>query len=140
MTDLTRKVFQAETAAVNEHLAGPSALEEARAALQPYALMVGPGFVDRLERFEAAIRANERADTEARRLGAPNDVPTPSAVAAGLVVHGDPIDIGWINGRLDARLRLSVNPGMDPTERVQLLTDLRDTIAALVPVRPTVAR
>lgn len=52
-----------------------------------------------------------------------------------LVPHGDPIDIGWINGSLDARLQLSVRPGMDPIERDQLLADLRDTIAALVPVR-----
>jgi hypothetical protein len=62
---------------------------------------------------------------------------TPQGLSAYLKSHGDPIDIGWVNGRLDARLHLAVHPEMDPTEREQLLADLRDTIGALVPVRPT---
>ncbi|MER6956038.1 hypothetical protein [Streptomyces sp. NPDC000618] len=53
----------------------------------------------------------------------------------GLVVHGEPIDIGWAYGSLDARLRLSVRPGMDPAERDRLLADLRDALALVVPVR-----
>jgi hypothetical protein len=59
MSDLTRKVFLAETAAVNQHLAGSSAVDQARAALQQFASV--PGFVDAIERFEAAVRANERS-------------------------------------------------------------------------------
>jgi hypothetical protein len=38
-----------------------SELDNARAGLQRYALMNGPGFIERLERFEAAVRANERS-------------------------------------------------------------------------------
>ncbi|MFC9949225.1 hypothetical protein ACFVIN_01430 [Streptomyces prasinus] len=63
-----------------------------------------------------------------------------SREVAGLVAHGAPIDIGWVNGPLEARLRLSVRPGMDSVERDQLLADLRDTIGALVPVRPAQER
>ncbi|MFC9287251.1 hypothetical protein [Streptomyces sp. NPDC057052] len=62
--------------------------------------------------------------------------PTPAPPTDGLVPHGEPIDIGWIGGSLDARLVLTVDPGMDPLERDQLLDDLRDTIGRLVPVRP----
>lgn len=60
---------------------------------------------------------------------------TPTATAA-LALHGEPIDIGWINGSLDARLHLYVRPGMDPAERDQLIADLREAIGAVVPVRP----
>jgi hypothetical protein len=59
MSDLTRKVFAAETAAVNQHLKPSSALDEARAELQRHGH--GPAFVVALEHFEAAVRANERA-------------------------------------------------------------------------------
>ncbi|MET9150016.1 hypothetical protein ABZX82_01855 [Streptomyces griseoflavus] len=59
----------------------------------------------------------------------------PTATAA-LDLHGEPIDIGWIGGSLDARLHLYVRPGMDPAEREQLLADLRDALAPVVPVRP----
>lgn len=38
-----------------------SELDKARAALKGYGLL--PGFVGALERFEAAVRANERAST-----------------------------------------------------------------------------
>lgn len=62
--------------------------------------------------------------------------PPPAPPADNLVAHGDPIDIGWIGGTLDARLVLTVDPGMDPLERDQLLADLRDTIGRLVPIRP----
>ncbi|MFF0166761.1 hypothetical protein [Streptomyces prasinus] len=55
---------------------------------------------------------------------------------AALIPHGDPIDIGWINGSLDARLHLTVRSGMDPLEREQLLADLREAIEIVVPVRP----
>lgn len=48
-------------------------LQAAREALRGFLLR--PGFVDAVERFEAAVRANERAGAEVRRLGAP-DVPT----------------------------------------------------------------
>ncbi len=54
-----------------------------------------------------------------------------------LVPHGEPIDIGWAGGRLDARLTLSVHPDMDQLEREQLLADLRDALAPVVPVRRT---
>jgi len=60
---------------------------------------------------------------------------TPTANAA-LDLHGEPIDIGWIGGSLDARLHLYVRPGMDPLERDQLLADLREAIGVVVPVRP----
>lgn len=65
---------------------------------------------------------------------APETPDTPPA--AVLTPHGEPIDIGWINGTLDARLHLTVHPDMDPAEADQLLADLRDTIGHLVPVRP----
>lgn len=67
-------------------------------------------------------------------------MPTPAdelRATNGLIPHGDPIDIGWTGGSLDARLHLSVRPGMDPIERDQLLADLREAIAPVVPVRPT---
>ncbi|MFH8804095.1 hypothetical protein ACH4F6_31655 [Streptomyces sp. NPDC017936] len=77
-------------------------------------------------------------------IGAPvSDIPTPrdlhkpQAPANGLVAHGEPVDIGWTNGILDARLHLTVRPDMDPLERDQLLADLRDALAPVVPVRPT---
>jgi len=60
---------------------------------------------------------------------------TPTASAA-LDLHGEPIDIGWIGHSLDARLHLYVRPGMDPVEREQLLADIRDALAVVVPVRP----
>lgn len=114
-----------------------SDLDAARAALKHFGLL--PGFAAGIERFEAAVRANERTGAEARRLGAPVVAAPPAEgpPGAGLVRHGNPIDIGWINGRLDARLRLAVHPEMEPIEREQLLADLRDTIGRLVPVRPT---
>ncbi|MET8113753.1 hypothetical protein [Streptomyces prasinus] len=59
----------------------------------------------------------------------------PPATAV-LIPHGDPIDIGWIGGSLDARLHLHVRPGMDPLEREQLLADLREAIEIVAPVRP----
>ncbi|MFF8590008.1 hypothetical protein ACF061_00970 [Streptomyces sp. NPDC015220] len=65
-------------------------------------------------------------------------VPVPPATSAptgGLVAHGDPIDIGWQDGTLDARLHLSVRPDMDEVERDQLLADLRDALAPVVPIR-----
>jgi len=117
-----------------------SDLDAAREALRGYSLR--PGFVDAVERFEAAVRSNERAGSEARRLGTPDHQPPPPVAtpigspAPGLVVHGAPINIGWVNGRLDARLRLSVHPEMEPIEREQLLADLRDAVAVLVPVLP----
>ncbi|WP_431040035.1 hypothetical protein [Streptomyces sp. P9-1] len=55
---------------------------------------------------------------------------------ASLVPHGETIDIGWAAGRLDARLRLSVHPDMDPLEREKLLADLREAIDIVAPVRP----
>lgn len=48
-----------------------SDLDAAREALRGYSLR--PGFVDAVERFEAAVRANERAGAEAQRLGAAPD-------------------------------------------------------------------
>ncbi|MGW0942935.1 hypothetical protein ACWD4O_10335 [Streptomyces sp. NPDC002623] len=59
----------------------------------------------------------------------------PRDTSDGLVMHGEPIDIGWVHGDLDARLRLSVRPDMDLAERDQLLADLRDALASIVPVR-----
>lgn len=53
-----------------------------------------------------------------------------------LVPHGDPIDIGWRGGSLDARLTLAVHPGMDPLERDKLLADLREAVDIVAPVRP----
>lgn len=50
--------------------------------------------------------------------------------------HGDPIDIGWAGGTLDAQLTLTVRPGMDPAERDQLLAELRDALTPRLPVRP----
>jgi hypothetical protein len=54
----------------------PAALDQARAALEPFSVITG--FTDRLERFEAAVRANERAtppqpmdDDQARAVLAP---------------------------------------------------------------------
>lgn len=68
----------------------------------------------------------------------PADAPRPTPPpAGGLVPHGDPIDIGWIGGTLDARLTLSVRPGMDHDEREQLLAILRDALAPVVPIRRT---
>jgi len=61
----------------------------------------------------------------------------PALAADGLVPHGEPIDIGWIGGSLDARLRLTVRPGMDEAERDQSLADLRDALAPVVPIRRT---
>lgn len=69
---------------------------------------------------------------------AAEEPPAPPAVD-GLVSHGDPIDIGWINGSVDARLTLSVRPGMDPIERDKLLADLREAVDIVAPVRPTQA-
>lgn len=60
----------------------------------------------------------------------------PAPFADGLVPHGDPIDIGWRGGSLDARLTLSVRPGMDPLERDKLLADLREAVDIVAPVRP----
>lgn len=60
-----------------------------------------------------------------------------AVIAEGLVPHGEPIDIGWIGHSLDARLRLSVRPGMDPIEREQLLATVRDALAPVVPIRRT---
>jgi hypothetical protein len=57
--------------------------------------------------------------------------------ADGLIPHGEPIDIGWATGTLDARLQLTVRPGMDPVEREQLLATVRDALAPVVPVRRT---
>lgn len=49
-----------------------SELDNARAALQPFMFVVG--FVDAIERFEAAVRANERSGaTTAAVLGAAAD-------------------------------------------------------------------
>jgi hypothetical protein len=62
-------------------------------------------------------------------------ITNPPATAA-LIPHGDPIDIGWIGGSLDARLHLHVRPGMDPLEREQLLANLREAIGIVAPVRP----
>ncbi|MFF9758605.1 hypothetical protein ACF1G4_03390 [Streptomyces caelestis] len=61
----------------------------------------------------------------------------PAITVEGLVAHGEPIDIGWIGHSLDARLRLSVRPGMDPAEREQLLATVRDALAPVVPIRRT---
>lgn len=68
----------------------------------------------------------------------PRDLHNPPAAppADNLTPHGDPIDIGWTGGTLDARLHLTVHPDMDQAEADQLLADLRDTIGRLVPVRP----
>lgn len=68
----------------------------------------------------------------------PRDLHNPPAAEPvdRLAPHGEPIDIGWINGTLDARLHLTVHPDMDPAEADQLLADLRDAIGPLVPVRP----
>ena len=62
---------------------------------------------------------------------------TPSVTPDGLVPHGEPIDIGWIGHALDARLQLTVRPGMDPAERERFLATLRDALAPVVPVRRT---
>jgi hypothetical protein len=88
--------------------------------------------LDALQAQGAIGRAYHVAITNA--LG--GQATAPHGPTAGLVVHGDPIDIGWVNGRLDGRLRLYVHSEMDPIERKQLLVDLRNTIGALVPVRP----
>lgn len=61
----------------------------------------------------------------------------PSVTVDSLVPHGEPIDIGWANHSLDARLQLTVRPGMDPAEREQLLAVIRDALAPAVPVRRT---
>lgn len=53
-----------------------------------------------------------------------------------LTEYGEPIDIGWVGGSLDARLRLSVRPGMDQAERDKLLADLREAVDIVAPVRP----
>jgi len=53
-----------------------------------------------------------------------------------LTEHGEPIDIGWTGGTLDAQLRLSVRPGMDQAERDKLLADLREAVDIVAPVRP----
>lgn len=52
-------------------------LDAARAALQPYEIV--SGFTGHIEAFEAAVRANERAAAEARRLGAPDALSTTQA-------------------------------------------------------------
>lgn len=64
-------------------------------------------------------------------------ISTVSVPAVDLVPHGEPIDIGWIGHSLDARLTLTVRPGMDPAEREQLLATVRDALAPVVPVRRT---
>jgi hypothetical protein len=54
-------------------------LDDARAALKPHE--IDSGFVGRLEAFETAVRANERAGAEARRLGAPDFDPAATRTA-----------------------------------------------------------
>ncbi|MGY0067694.1 hypothetical protein ACWZEH_12880 [Streptomyces sp. QTS137] len=99
------------------------------------------GLVVQEEVVEACGQHHWSAAKTMRQSHPADQCPGPLAASAlpppaALVAHGDPIDIGWVNGPVDARLHLSVRPGMDPIEREQLLADLRDTIGALVPVRP----
>lgn len=56
-----------------------------------------------------------------------------------LIPHGEPIDIGWTNGPLEARLDLSVREGMDPIERDHLISILREALAPVLPIRNTSA-
>lgn len=98
MSDLTRKLFAAETAAVNQHLNPSSALDEARAELQRHGH--GPAFVAALEAFEAAVRANERGGaTRAAHF----------REAADVVGNDDTCDCGGcdscVPNKLAARLR-----------------------------------
>lgn len=59
-----------------------SELDQARAALQPFNFVVG--FIDAIERFEAAVRANERAGaTRASALDAAAEVAASAARGCG---------------------------------------------------------
>lgn len=69
--------FRAFLTARAEEKTTVSDLDAARAALKPFEII--SGFVGRLEAFEAAVRANERAGAEVRRLGAPDAVLTTQA-------------------------------------------------------------
>lgn len=55
--------------------------------------------------------------------------------ADGLQPGARVIDIGWNDGRLDARLHIAYAADMDADEREQLVTDLANAIAGTVPVR-----
>lgn len=68
--------FRAFLTARTEEKTTVSELDDARAALT---LFLTTKYHIRIDRFEAAVRANERASSEARRLGAPDAVPAPSA-------------------------------------------------------------
>lgn len=68
--------FRAFLTARTEEKTTVSELDDARAALT---LFLTTKYHIRIDRFEAAVRANERASSEARRLGAPDAAPAPSA-------------------------------------------------------------
>lgn len=69
--------FHAYLAARTEEKKTVTDLDNARTALKPYEIV--SGFTGHIEAFEAAVRANERAAAEARRLGAPDAVPATQA-------------------------------------------------------------
>ncbi|MGX1909027.1 hypothetical protein ACWIID_09210 [Streptomyces phaeochromogenes] len=91
--------FRAFLTARAEEKKTVSDLDAARAALKPFEII--SGFVGRLEAFEAAVRANERAGAEARRLGAPDPAPTTRAT----VLHEAANLIEARQDRLDAEER-----------------------------------
>jgi hypothetical protein len=55
--------------------------------------------------------------------------------ADGLEPGARVIDIGWVNGPLQARLHLAFAPDMPDDERDALIQDLRGAIDKTVPVR-----
>ncbi|MGW9397293.1 hypothetical protein [Streptomyces sp. NPDC055642] len=88
---------------------------------------------------DAALSLAQKINHHAAQLAAtvkPSPPARPAAPSADLIPHGEPIDIGWRGGSLDARLHLYVRPGMDPIERDQLIADLRKALGAVVPVLP----
>ncbi|GHA28836.1 hypothetical protein GCM10010372_30870 [Streptomyces tauricus] len=94
-----------------------SELDNTRAALKHFVIL--PGFTDALERFEAAVRANERAGTEVRRLGAPDAVPDPMTDrrAAQLLAP------------LEAKAR-AIREQLDAKHRAEVLREAADKIEA----------
>lgn len=118
--------FRAFLTARAEEKTTVSDLDAARAALKPFEII--SGFVGRLEAFEAAVRANERAGAEVRRLGAPDPAPEPmSEERAAQLLAPLEAKARAIREQLDAKRRAEVlreaADRLDESERLRNLTD-----------------